>query len=516
MYKLVVVGGKLRGNEYVLNSGESILGRDDSCEINLQVDGISKKHISITTTNDSLYIKDLGSSNGTFLNGKLITTATAKNGDKITLPDTIIEIVYVKEKKIIIKKKVNTVDEKEYITGGTPPNRLLPKLTWFFKYKLMNFIYGINEEYEWRVLFAILLVIFCIIATTLTIIPVLRNNRSILLYEIAKRGSHYAEEIARINSRALEQKKFDRIDTRFLDSEDGVNDYRLFDLEGRIVRPIERLNEYIDDSFSVEAREWALTNKNPDTTLKKILSKGIVGIGKKIMAFNPKLGVPEPVGIIAIKFAPKSLKIESALSSRAYFESLVTIFLVAILFYLSMYYLTVRSVDEMNFQVEEVLKGIRKSLDSSYLLSEMNTLRGNINTVIQRLRELDSEVEDDFDELESDELYVRSLSELMKGSDTPTIILDSQKNLSYINPEAEDICGIRELSSKGANILDITREKGFSATIIELCDKSANEDGANNNGYYELGGNNYNIHVTSLIGKDKFAKAYYITLLKEK
>ena len=83
MYKLVVVAGKLRGEEYTLESGENTLGRDENCDIPFVVKGVSKKHFSATVTGDVIYIQDLGSSNGTFLNGKAITRATAKNGDKI-------------------------------------------------------------------------------------------------------------------------------------------------------------------------------------------------------------------------------------------------------------------------------------------------------------------------------------------------------------------------------------------------------------------------------------------------
>ena len=48
----------------------------------------------MTVTDDSAFLKDLDSSNGTFLNGKLIKTAV-KNGDKIALPDLILQVVYV-------------------------------------------------------------------------------------------------------------------------------------------------------------------------------------------------------------------------------------------------------------------------------------------------------------------------------------------------------------------------------------------------------------------------------------
>src|SRR5688572_3627460 len=106
MFKLVAIGGKIRGTEFKLDEGENIVGRDPSSNINVKTDGVSKKHMMITVNKDSVYLEDLGSSNGTFVNGKLTKKATIQNGDKVALPNVIFQLVLVVEKKVIIKKKV--------------------------------------------------------------------------------------------------------------------------------------------------------------------------------------------------------------------------------------------------------------------------------------------------------------------------------------------------------------------------------------------------------------------------
>ncbi|MFG1516204.1 hypothetical protein ABMA71_16445, partial [Halobacteriovorax sp. ZH3_bin.1] len=179
-------------------------------------------------------------------------------------------------------------------------------------------------------------------------------------------------------------------------------------------------------------------------------------------------------------------------------------------------YMTIRHLDEMKFQIEEALRGNRKSVDSEYLWSEIDPLRSSINSMIQRIRELQkTDDEMSFDEMESDESYVSSLYEFMQGAQGAVLVLDSQKNLSHINTLAEDITAIRGSSSEGMSLLDVAREKGFAATIIELCDASADNGGTSQKGEYELSGHFYNIFVTSLIGRDNFAKAFYVTLIKE-
>jgi len=106
MFKLIVVGGKLRGQEYILKPGDNVLGRDQGCDIHFQVDGVSKRHITLTVSDDAVYVQDMGSANGTFLNGKLIKRATIKSGDKVGLPNGILQLVKVQEKKLSLRKKL--------------------------------------------------------------------------------------------------------------------------------------------------------------------------------------------------------------------------------------------------------------------------------------------------------------------------------------------------------------------------------------------------------------------------
>ncbi len=521
MYKLVVVGGKLRGQEFILKSGENTLGRDSSCDIHFQVEGVSKKHVSITITDDLVLVQDLGSANGTFLNGKIVKKASSKTGDKIGLPNAILQLVFVQEKKIVIKKKVASQKEREetfdeLLNGGTPPESLVGKIFWLFKFKVMPVFHGINQEYEWRVLLAIMTALFALATITLTIFPVLQDSRNVLMGEIKIRGAHYADEIGRINTQALEQKNLERVDTTFLDNarDEGVVSYELFDTDGRIVRPISRLNEYTSDPFSVRVKEFYTSRPNIKDARIIQLEEGQIGIGKQIFAYNPKSGSQEAVGIIAIRFAPTTLAIEASKSSRLYLESLVTSFLVGILFFGIVYYLTLRPIEELRFQIEEGLRGRRRGVESKLLFEEMNPVRSAINTGLQRIRELQrDETAVDPNDIESDDNYVNQLMEFMMGAQGPIIVLNSNKNLMKINSAGEDVCGIRQSMSEGMNILDITKERGFAATLIELCDASANNSGTSQAGNYELQGKQFKIFVNSMMGKDGFAKGFYISFV---
>ena len=103
MFKLVVVGGKLRGKEYILQDGENVIGRSSDNDVAIPIEGVSKKHLKVTVNGETAFAEDLGSSNGTLVNGKIIKRMTVKDGDKIALPNLIFQVVYVLEKKVSIK-----------------------------------------------------------------------------------------------------------------------------------------------------------------------------------------------------------------------------------------------------------------------------------------------------------------------------------------------------------------------------------------------------------------------------
>lgn len=72
--------------------GKIVIGRDASCDITLSLEHLSRKHLELEVRSGHLYIKDLDSSNGTFLNGQKITESEIKPGDKIKLDVVTFEV----------------------------------------------------------------------------------------------------------------------------------------------------------------------------------------------------------------------------------------------------------------------------------------------------------------------------------------------------------------------------------------------------------------------------------------
>lgn len=74
---------------YVIEKDITAIGRDLACDVPLPEDGsVSKRHAEIKKQHDAYFIIDLKSTNGTFVNGKKISTSQLKNDDVITVGNT--------------------------------------------------------------------------------------------------------------------------------------------------------------------------------------------------------------------------------------------------------------------------------------------------------------------------------------------------------------------------------------------------------------------------------------------
>jgi serine/threonine protein kinase len=56
--------------------GDYVIGREPGCEVHLDVELVSRRHAQLIVNFDHTLIEDLGSSNGTFINGQLVTEPT--------------------------------------------------------------------------------------------------------------------------------------------------------------------------------------------------------------------------------------------------------------------------------------------------------------------------------------------------------------------------------------------------------------------------------------------------------
>jgi len=85
MAKITINRENFKIDERELEQGSLSIGRNHDNILSIDDPAVSNHHAQIVTVFDSSYIEDLGSTNGTFVNGKPIKTHTLHNGDVLTM-----------------------------------------------------------------------------------------------------------------------------------------------------------------------------------------------------------------------------------------------------------------------------------------------------------------------------------------------------------------------------------------------------------------------------------------------
>ena len=69
--------------EYPLDKPASIVGRDATCEIQIDNLGVSRAHCQFVNRGDSFIVQDMNSANGTYVNGQKVGEHYLKDGDEV-------------------------------------------------------------------------------------------------------------------------------------------------------------------------------------------------------------------------------------------------------------------------------------------------------------------------------------------------------------------------------------------------------------------------------------------------
>jgi diguanylate cyclase (GGDEF)-like protein len=90
---LVVIYGDELGRRVELANGRVAIGRSSSSELQLDQESVSRNHCEITARGGAYELRDLGSTNGTYVNDAPIDAVFLRDGDQIKVGRTILKFI---------------------------------------------------------------------------------------------------------------------------------------------------------------------------------------------------------------------------------------------------------------------------------------------------------------------------------------------------------------------------------------------------------------------------------------
>lgn len=110
---LILVTADKPPREVPLKKSTLIVGRQDTCHIRIPSDSVSRQHCELRIDDDGVTVRDLGSSNGTFVNKRRVTQTELAAGDVLSVGG----FTFV----VKIGEHPGTVDTSSVLAAAAPP-----------------------------------------------------------------------------------------------------------------------------------------------------------------------------------------------------------------------------------------------------------------------------------------------------------------------------------------------------------------------------------------------------------
>jgi PAS domain S-box-containing protein len=95
MTEIHIINGPMKGHAFDIKEKTTVLGRSPECDILINETSVSRKHAQISEKGQTLYIEDLNSQNGTWVNGHPINSGfqvSIKEGDTLALGNVCMSV----------------------------------------------------------------------------------------------------------------------------------------------------------------------------------------------------------------------------------------------------------------------------------------------------------------------------------------------------------------------------------------------------------------------------------------
>ena len=512
----------MMGTYFDLRDGDNVIGRDPACEVVIDYNKISKKHARISVQGDHCVITDLGSSNGTFVNGVKVQTRVLRPGDRIAFHDLIVELARPASSPTRTNYSAPPAAPSPAQSWGTnvayntmpPPPAPAPTAAPmdglpqpvgdaaqnYVSKVIMPGIYKLNESYPTKTLIGFFISIFALLVTSLASIPMAELTRVGVQKEAQRRAITLARQLSQIADKAINSGSEAAIRTDFFESQDGV----LVALvvakdDGHIIAPITRANSYSNDEFVARARkqDQEYVHQITDTT---------IGVSVPIRSYNAEAGgtTTSALSIILYKMDTVDLNATVGVFARVLVISLIVGF---VIFFL-IYRLVAQPIEEATLQIDEMLRGNRELLSTPYEFEIFKKLLGDVTTALTRPQNATA-----FGTQTSMPSADRSqeATNLVRILSDAAFALDGRRTFIQVNGKFEELTGMRQLTLQGQG-LEILTDQSLKLNLEDLLQSATTQPGQIVTGSLDFNGQDYEIDVQGFL--DGSAISFYFGVLK--
>lgn len=490
MHRLVIVAGPNRGSSFALIDGENSIGRQMDNHIVLSSGKVSKRHCALLVTPKEVFLRDEGSTNGTFVNGTLVRKLPLKPGDKVGIGEFVLELTSttlpattsanagmpsmdlaptgigavaapVAAAPILMRNEV-VIEEPQDLPG---------KLKFGFEAKVMPFFYGTLMKNEYRSIVAVLFGVLTLIAVVGSVMPMTDLAEKSIQREAMIRAKVLAREVADRFSPAIAAHAESQIDLSFLENEETVKMVMITDPNLQIIAPQSKLNQMLGGGAEAAFAMYMSKEfkEGREKGLGRLLNEHTATFIEPIKTTDPRQVKTQLTAMVLVSIDFSSNLMEAGGLGVAYGTGFVVAGLIALLVYFVLMRMTMKPFEVLNDDLDQVLRGELPKVTQEFKLEELKTLWSNINSAIQRMSKSGSSADfgaggDAMVNWDNEFAPIRALCE---ASHLGFVAVDSNLVVVGMNPQFEEVSGIR-MDAVGQTVQQVARDQSLISLAKDL------------------------------------------------
>jgi hypothetical protein len=350
MWALRFLNGPQAGQMYVLKQGKNRIGRASSCDLQIHISGVSKEHAEIQVSGNQVFISDLKSSNGSFVNGVRVQKSILRLGDRLGLDQVLFDLVPASQVPAVV-----TVNHHPQVmqhpsqlvhpsaaamSSQQPPapppaasfnfGTLQEKADHYLHEVVLPGLYRLVEVFAFRSVIMGFAVVFIFLVTFLSMFPMNQITSESIRTESRRRALTVARALANSNEKAIRSGEISGYNADLVLRDDGISHVYILGKDGSIMAPPEMAGLPAHDLAGFVSQIKGQTKE-----VSAVIDGGQIAAGCPILVFDPELQQNVARAYAVVVYDPGSLKFDDGRALSLFIQMLaIALIMGAVLFFL--------------------------------------------------------------------------------------------------------------------------------------------------------------------------------------
>ncbi len=479
--KLVVLSGPIRGKVLDLAPGNNFIGRAEENSITLPSGQVSRRHACISVVGNRVYLEDLGSSNGTFVDEKRIQQKVPlRPGSRFRIGEFLIELSVdgrVSDAPVAGPPRPTGRPAPPPASGRAMP-LVLPAVQpqesafWRF-YRSIAFL-------GWRGQMILGALLVGLIINGLGVYPLLKDEQKTLTQEVLKRGRVLVNRLAMRNGEFVKNRLETNLDTAQILGEEGVLEAYLLTPQLMVLSPVEQRGRSMTNrSVCANAvRTGGVAVASEEELGVGAKRAGVYHIAAPIKVWSENQGMYKNYGVAYIVMDARRVAEANARTTTKFLAVASVVGVAIVLFLVLVFLMTNRPIQALADDGELVLRGDLRTVKSRAKWKELNAVAHTLNRSFDKFHQAVSEAAASRIDAVGPSFAATSaaqapqddarLSVLADAVSEGVLVTDEMQRVVYMNQKAARAFGTTLQAAKGRHIMEAIPNKQLLGEILDL------------------------------------------------